>query len=62
MTGLHQAIKKERNVIIPKFLTTDPYNKRGQAGKIIGKDEYGDYIIKFNDGTIGLYDKHIWEK
>ncbi|QYS85422.1 hypothetical protein JJC03_09240 [Flavobacterium oreochromis] len=47
-------------VIICRNLTSDPYNKKGGTGKIIGYSddkhmELSTYKIQFLDGVVGLY-------
>ena len=56
---------KGKTVKIDQFLTSDPYNKRGETGivtdiKIID-EESADVTIKFEDGVIGLYEYGIFE-
>jgi hypothetical protein len=46
---------------IPQDLTIDPYNKRGQEGKLISK-ELGIFTIQFSDGTTGKYFPNVWQK
>lgn len=50
---------------IDSFLTSDPYNKRGETGTIINvsiidEDEYSVHV-KFNDGVIGIYQSKTFE-
>ena len=56
---------KGKKVIIDRFLTTDPFNKRGEFGivsdvKIIDEDS-AEVTIKFEDGVIGVYDNDTFE-
>ena len=62
MVSLHQSMKKDRYVIIEKQLTSDPYNKRGEMGKIIAETKDGDYVIQFTDKTLGLYEADTFHK
>ena len=41
---------------VPRNLTTDPYNKRGQDGFEI-KRQGDDITLQFADGSTGLYDE-----
>jgi len=57
----------DQKVQIDNFLTSDPFNKRGQIGTVIKVEvldeesfqdfEYGsaDVTIQFEDGSTGLY-------
>lgn len=47
-------------VVIPNNLTTDPYDKRGEEGKIIAISKDNTAVVEFKDGTIGLYDNDIF--
>ncbi len=47
-------------VKIPFNLTTDPYEKRGQHGKIVLIID-NDFAIEFENGEVGLYDRTIFE-
>jgi hypothetical protein len=48
-------------VTIPMSLTIDPYNKRGEEGKILIRSSDGMVVvIEFNDGSLGLYDPDIF--
>lgn len=39
---------------VPNFLTTDPYNKRGESGIVV--EQKDDIVrLKFKDGTTGIY-------
>ena len=42
-------------VQIPVDLTTDPYNKRGEIGKVININQLGDIEVIFSDDIIGIY-------
>lgn len=48
-----------KTVKIDNFLTSDPYNKRGQTGTVISvlehDEENADVTILFQDQTIGIY-------
>lgn len=50
-----------KKVQIDNFLTSDPYNKRGEIGTVISIDiidednEEADVKIKFEDNVIGIY-------
>lgn len=42
---------------VNNFLTTDPFNKRGEYGKVIEIDQhYEDITLEFEDGTKGKYE------
>lgn len=45
---------------VPKDLTTDPYNRRGQTGQVI-KNEEDKTTLKFFDGGIGYYQPEALE-
>lgn len=54
-----------KKVKIDQFLTTDPFNKRGENGivtdiKIID-EESADVTIVFEDGVVGLYEYGTFE-
>lgn len=56
---------KGKKVMIDQFLTTDPFNKRGEIGivtkiKIID-EENADVTIMFEDGVVGLYQHGTFE-
>ena len=56
---------KGRKVMIDRFLTTDPFNKRGQIGivinvKVIDEDDV-EITINFEDGVNGLYQYGTFE-
>ena len=48
-----------QSVQIDNFLTTDPFNKRGEVGIVTKVEEIdednADVTIQFEDGTIGVY-------
>ncbi len=48
-------MKVGQKVQVDRFLTSDPYNKKGQTG-IITKIEDDIVSVKFSDNTIGLYE------
>lgn len=54
-----ENLLKGKKVIIDNFLTTDPFNKRGEVGTITKiteiDEESADVTIEFQDGIIGLY-------
>lgn len=51
------------NVKIPRNLTSDPYNRQGQTGKIIKVDEKNDeVIVEFENGGSGRYQLDAVEK
>ena len=56
---------KGKKVMIDKFLTTDPFNKRGEIGTvsdvIIIDEDSAEVTIKFKDGVIGVYDNNTFE-
>lgn len=56
---------KGKKVIIDRFLTTDPFNKRGETGVVtnvkIIDEENADVTIEFEDGIIGLYEFGTFE-
>jgi hypothetical protein len=56
---------KGKTVKIDQFLTSDPFNKRGETGTItdvkIIDEENADVTIKFEDGVIGLYEYGTFE-
>jgi hypothetical protein len=56
---------KGKKVIIDRFLTTDPSNKRGEVGTVtdlkIIDEESTDVTIEFEDGVIGIYDYGTFE-
>ncbi|WP_310560384.1 hypothetical protein [Flavobacterium sp.] len=54
-----------KKVMIDQFLTSDPFNKRGEKGividiKIIDEDS-ADVTIEFEDGVIGVYEYGTFE-
>ena len=49
-----KKFKKGDIVKVPKGLTTDPVNKQGHEGKII-RVSLDSISVKFDDGTVGLY-------
>jgi len=56
---------KGKKVIIDRFLTTDPFNKRGEVGTITNvkviDEENADVTINFPDGIIGVYQYGTFE-
>lgn len=56
---------KGKKVIIDRFLTTDPFNKRGEVGTVtnlkIIDEETADVTIIFEDGVVGLYEYGTFE-
>lgn len=48
-----------QKVKIDNFLTSDPFNKRGQIGTVINvleiDEDNADVSIQFEDGSTGLY-------
>lgn len=54
-----------QSVQIDNFLTTDPFNKRGEVGKVTKVEEIdednADVTIQFEDGTIGVYQLGTFE-
>lgn len=46
---------------VPQTLTYDPYKKRGEVG-IVTDLTTETAILKFSDGTLGYYDRSIWEE
>ena len=56
---------KGKKVMIDRFLTTDPFNKRGEVGTVTNvkviDEESADVIIEFQDGVIGLYEYGTFE-
>lgn len=54
-----------KKVKIDNFLTTDPFNKRGQAGTVINvleiDEDNADVTIEFEDGSIGCYQLGTFE-
>ena len=54
-----------QSVQIDNFLTTDPFNKRGEVGIVTKVEEIdednADVTIKFEDGTIGTYQLGTFE-
>ncbi|UGU15180.1 hypothetical protein LS482_16025 [Sinomicrobium kalidii] len=53
-----EEIHLNQTVKIDPFLTNDPYNKRGETGKVIKIEgsENNVVTVEFSDGTTGLYD------
>lgn len=48
---------------VPKDLTTDPVDKRGERGEVVKIDKDNETItLKFEDGTIGYYQKSVFDK
>lgn len=70
VSGLDLKTKQMKNlkgkqVIIDRFLTTDPFNKRGEVGtvtnvKVIDEDN-ADVTIDFKDGVVGVYEYGTFE-
>lgn len=70
VSGLDLKTKQMKNlkgkqVIIDRFLTTDPLNKRGEVGtvtnvKVIDEDN-ADVTIKFKDEVVGVYEYGTFE-
>lgn len=60
--GMYESVSHQKGdkVKIPDYLQHDKNKKQGYIGTIVDitPEEY--YKIKFDDGTIGLYDSHIW--
>lgn len=56
---------KGKKVMIDRFLTTDPFNKRGEVGTVTNvkviDEESADVTIEFQDGVIGLYEYGTFE-
>lgn len=54
-----------QKVKIDNFLTTDPFNKRGEVGIVTKVEEIdednADVTIQFEDGTIGVYQLGTFE-
>jgi hypothetical protein len=54
-----------QSVQIDNFLTTDPFNKRGEVGIVTKVEEIdednADVTIQFEDGTIGVYQLGTFE-
>jgi len=54
-----------QSVQIDNFLTTDPFNKRGEVGIVTKVEEIdednADVTIQFEDGTIGKYQLGTFE-
>ena len=54
-----------KKVKIDNFLTTDPFNKRGQTGTVTNVLEIdecnADVTIQFEDGSTGLYELGTFE-
>lgn len=50
--------KKGDTVKVPEDLTTDPYDKRGETGKIVHITADGTIVVEFKDGSFGLYQKN----
>ena len=55
----------KQSVQIDNFLTTDPFNKRGEVGIVTKVEEIDedntDVTIQFEDGTIGTYQLGTFE-
>ena len=51
--------------MIDRFLTTDPFNKRGKVGTITNLNVYdeknADITIEIEDGVIGIYESGTFE-
>lgn len=61
----HMKNLRGKKVMIDRFLTTDPFNKRGEVGtvnniKVIDEDN-ADFTIKFSDGILGVYQYGTFE-
>lgn len=57
----NKSKSNNKTVTIPKDLTTDPINRQGKTGTVIGKNIKGDTTyVEFPDGKIGLYDSDIF--
>lgn len=56
---------KGKKVKIDQFLTSDPFNKRGEEGIVIDikiiDEESADVTIEFEDGVIGVYENDTFE-
>lgn len=54
-----------KKVKIEQFLTTDPFQKRGETGTVIEvleiDEENADVTIEFEDGIIGMYQLGTFE-
>jgi hypothetical protein len=54
-----------KKVKIDNFLTTDPFEKRGETGTVVGiteiDEENADVFIEFEDGVIGMYQLGTFE-
>jgi len=54
-----------KKVKIDNFLTTDPFEKRGEIGTIVGiseiDEENADITIQFEDGVVGMYQLGTFE-
>ncbi len=55
----------DQKVQIDNFLTSDPFNKRGQIGTVTNvleiDEDNADVTIQFEDGTIGVYQLGTFE-
>ena len=52
-------MKVGNKVRVSSFITTDPYGKAGQVGKLTDIRTYEDYtlgIVTFADDSVGVYD------
>ena len=60
---MHNLLNKK--VQIDNFLTTDPFNKRGEVGIVTKVEEIdednADVTIQFEDRTIGVYQLGTFE-
>ena len=55
----HSIMKVGNKVRVSPFITTDPYSKAGQVGKLTDIRTYEDFtlgIITFADDSVGVYD------
>ena len=59
-----KTMKVGNKVRVSPFITTDPYSKKGQVGKLTDIRTYEDYtlgIITFADDSVGVYDVECLE-
>jgi hypothetical protein len=58
---MNNEIKLNQKVMIPVELTTDPVNKQGQWGVVIGVyKSIGEVVVKFPDHVIGHYCDYVF--
>ena len=61
ISNLNTSIQVGNSVTIPRDLTTDPYNKRGQTGKVVHINRDLTLLtVEFEDGSLGVYDVNIF--